>query len=368
MRAVILSRTYINPAHRGKLRELAGMGCALAVAVPEHWNQPISGTTLTATWGDDAGVRIVPVKVRMLPGRFGTAVWDRSTIRKLLRDFRPEILHIEEEPWTQAAAVATRLATRLKIPSILFSAESITRAYPITQRWRRVRSLGRVKGLIAGNRVAAGLLARVSPKTPTTTIPQLGVGIPRMLTPVPHQGFTIGFVGRLVPEKGLDLLLRACVRIPGPWDLLVVGSGPAQEELEAMAERLGIASRVTWMGALPAEDLAMVWPRLDCLVAPARTTRQWVEPHGRSAIEAMGYGVPVIGSDSGALPEIIGPAGIVVKEDDVPALTEAITQLLESPAQRMALAQEGRRRVMSEFVDAAIARKTRAFWTEVLGV
>src|SRR6185436_21178582 len=60
MRAVILSRTYINPAHRGKLRELAGMGCALAVAVPEHWNQPITGTTLTATWGDDSGVRIVP--------------------------------------------------------------------------------------------------------------------------------------------------------------------------------------------------------------------------------------------------------------------------------------------------------------------
>lgn len=368
MRAVILSRTYINPAHRGKLRELAGLGCALAVAVPEHWNQPITGTTLTATWGDDSGVRIVPVKVRMLPGRFGTAVWDRSIIRKLLRDFRPQILHVEEEPWTQAASVATRLASRLRIPSVLFSAESISRTYPLTQRWRRSRSLGRANGLIAANRVAAGLLSRVSPKTLTTTIPQLGVSIPRMLTPVPHQGFTIGFVGRLVPEKGLDLLLRACVRVLGRWDLLVVGSGPAQEELEAMAERLGIASRVTWLGALPQDDLSMVWPRLDCLVAPARTTRQWVEPHGRSVIEAMSYGVPVIGSDSGALPEIIGAAGLVVKEEDVPALTETITQLMDSQPQRVALAQEGRRRVMSEFVDAAIARKTRAFWSEVLGV
>jgi glycosyltransferase involved in cell wall biosynthesis len=368
MRAVILSRTYINPAYRGKLRELAGMGCALAVAVPEHWNQPITGTSLTATWGDDSGVRVVPVKVRTLPGRQGSAVWDRFTIRKLLRDFRPDVLHVEEEPWTQAAAVATALAARLRIPSVLFSAESISRAYPLTQRWRRARSLGRAHGLIAANRVAAALLARASPKTPTTTIPQLGVGIPRMLTPVPHQGFTIGFVGRLVPEKGLDLLLRACVRLLGRWDLLVVGSGPAQEELESMAERLGIASRVTWLGALPSEDLSMIWPRLDCLVAPARTTRQWVEPHGRAVIEAMGNGVPVIGSDSGALPEIIGPAGVVVKEDDVPALTESITQLMESAQHRAALAQEGRRRVMSEFVDAAIAQKTRAFWQKVLGV
>ncbi|MEP7327307.1 MAG: glycosyltransferase [Gemmatimonadota bacterium] len=368
MRAVILSRTYINPASRGKLRELAGMGCTLAVAVPEHWNQPITGATLTATWGDDAGVRIVPVKVRMLPGRWGTAIWDRLTIRKLLRDFRPDIVHVEEEPWTQAAAVTSRLAGRLRIPSVLFSAESISRTYPLTQRWRRSRALGKANGLIAANKVAAALLRRVSPKTRITTIPQLGVGIPRMLTPVPHQGFTIGFVGRLVPEKGLDLLLRACVRILGRWDLLVVGSGPAQEELESMAERLGIASRVTWLGALPADDLSMVWPRLDCLVAPARTTRQWVEPHARAAIEAMGYGVPVIGSDSGALPEIIGSAGLVVKEDDVPALTESLTQLMESPTQRVTLAQEGRRRVMSEFVDAAIARKTRAFWQEVLGV
>jgi glycosyltransferase involved in cell wall biosynthesis len=148
--------------------------------------------------------------------------------------------------------------------------------------------------------------------------------------------------------------------------MLVVGSGPAQEELESMAERLGVASRITWMGALPAEDLSMVWPRLDCLVAPARTTKQWVEPHGRSVIEAMGYGVPVIGTDSGALPEIIGSAGIVVKEEDAPAITEAVTLLLDSPQHRMAYALEGRKRVMSEFVDAAIARKTQGFWSEIL--
>jgi glycosyltransferase involved in cell wall biosynthesis len=366
MRAVILSRTYINPAARGKLRELAGMGCALAVAVPEHWNQPITGATLHATWGDDAGVRIVPVKVRHLPGRYGGSTWDRSTIRKLLRDFRPDVVQIEEEPWSQVAAIATRIGSRMKVPSIIFSAESISRPFPLNQRWRRSRSLARVSGLIAANRVAAGLLTRASPDTRTITIPQLGVGIPRMLTPVPHQGFTIGFVGRLVPEKGLDLLLRACVRIPGKWDMLVVGSGPAQEELESMAERLGVASRITWMGALPAEDLSMVWPRLDCLVAPARTTKQWVEPHGRSVIEAMGYGVPVIGTDSGALPEIIGSAGIVVKEEDAPAITEAVTLLLDSPQHRMAYALEGRKRVMSEFVDAAIARKTQGFWSEIL--
>lgn len=367
MRAVVISRTYINPAFRGKLRSLAGMGCAIAVAVPEHWHQPITGGSLSASWGDDAGVRIVPVKVRNIGGRNSSAVWDRSTLRKLLRDFRPDVLQIEEEPWSQVASVVTRLCARMKIPPVLFSAESVSRSYVFSQRWRRARSVKRAAGFIGENKVAAGLLSRGRPDVPTIVIPQVGVSIPRMLTPIPHQRFTIGFVGRLVPEKGLDILLRAAVRLQGDWDLVVVGSGPAQEELEGLAERLGIAARVTWMGALPPEELPGIWPRLDCLALPARTTRQWVEAHGRAIIEAMGFGLPVVGSASGALPEIIGPAGLVVLEDDVPALTEALQELIHSTPRRMAFAQEGRRRVMGEYVDAAIARKTLAFWHTVSG-
>jgi glycosyltransferase involved in cell wall biosynthesis len=367
MRAVVISRTYINPALRGKLRSLAGMGCAVAVAVPEHWHQPLTGGSLSATWGDDAGVRIVPVKVRTIGSRHATAVWDRSTLRKLLRDFRPDVVQIEEEPWTQVASVGTRLATRMKIPLVLFSAESISRNYVLAQQWRRARSVKRAAGFIGENKVAAGLLSRGRPGVPTEVIAQVGMSIPRMLTPVPHPRFTIGFVGRLVPEKGLDILLRAVVRLQGDWDLVVVGSGPAQEELEGLTERLGIAARVTWMGALPPEELPGIWPRLDCLALPARTTRQWVESHGRAIIEAMGFGLPVVGSTSGALPEIIGPAGLVVQEDDVAALTDALQELINSSARRVAFAQEGRRRVMSEYVDAAIARKTLAFWHRVSG-
>lgn len=367
MRAVVISRTYINPAVRGKLRSLAGMGCAIAVAVPEHWHQPISGGEMSATWGDDAGVRIVPVKVSSIGGRHSSAVWDRSTIRKLLRDFRPDVIQVEEEPWSQVASVTTRLSSRMRIPSVLFSAESVNRSYVFAQRWRRARSVKRAAGFIGENKVAAALLSRGRPEAATTVIPQLGVSIPRMPTPVPHDRFTIGFVGRLVPEKGLDILLRAVVRLQGHWDLMVVGSGPAQEELEALAERLGIAARVTWMGALPPEELPGIWPRLDCVSLPARTTRQWVEAHGRAIIEAMGFGLPVVGSASGALPEIIGSGGLVVAEDDVPGLTDALQELVNSPARRTTFAQEGRRRVMGEYVDAAIARKTLAFWNTVSG-
>jgi glycosyltransferase involved in cell wall biosynthesis len=168
-----------------------------------------------------------------------------------------------------------------------------------------------------------------------------------------------------MPEKGLDLLFRACVKVVGRWTILVIGTGPAQEELEALAERLGIAGRVTWLGALPGPALDEIWPRLDCVVLPSRTAPRWVEAAPRAALEAMAHGIAVVASASGALPGIVGDAGIVVPEEDVAALTEALQRLHDSPAEHQRLGAAGRKRVMDEFTDAAIAQKTVQFWREL---
>ncbi|MGE0352251.1 MAG: glycosyltransferase family 4 protein [Gemmatimonadales bacterium] len=363
MRVAFISHVYIDPEQRGKLRALAGLGAAIALAVPERWQEPVTGARLVASWGDDRGIRVVPIGVRGPSGP--GAIWSRATIRRLLRDFRPDLVQIEEEPTTQVAAVTTGAAARLGIPGILYTAQSLPRQTGMREGWRRSRALGRAAGFLAANRLAAELLSRARPECPVDVIPQLGAPVPRRLTPIPHEGFTIGFVGRLVPERGCDLLLQACVQLLGSWHLVIVGSGPAQEELERVAERLGVASRVSWLGALPPDGLASVWSRLDCLAIPSRATDRWVEPHARMAIEAMAHGVPVVGARTGAIPEVIGDAGLVVADGDVDGLTGAIQQLRDSPSRRQGLAVEGRRRVMEEFVDAALARKTAAFWERV---
>jgi len=184
---------------------------------------------------------------------------------------------------------------------------------------------------------------------------------------VPHQGLAIGFVGRLVPERVLDLLFRACVSLAGKWSITVVGTGPSQEELEALAERLGIAARVTWHGALPRPAIDEVWPRIDCAVFPSRTTPRWVETVGRAPLEAMAHGVAVVASDSGVLPEVVGEAGRVVAEEDVSALAEALYGLYADRAECERLGAAGRRRVLEEFADPAVARKTLDFWGRVKG-
>ena len=364
MRAVLVSHSYLDPASRGKLRALAGLGCSLTVAVPDKWVSRENTPPVKAQWGNDAGARIVPIPVSgQGPGRPGT--WRSSALRRLLTDFRPEIIQVEEEPWTPVAATVTRLGASLHVPVVLFGWSSLNeRLSPVTG-WRRRRTLARVQGLLGVNKSAVAQLTRFRTGVPTAVMPQLGVTPPLDLARDRREGLSIGFVGRLVPEKGLDLLFRAAIKLSGPWRLTVVGSGPAQEELEALAERLGIAARVRWLGAIPASEVGKLWPTFDCLVVPSRTTPEWVESFHAPLVQAMGHGVTIIGADSGAIPELIDTAGLVVPEDNVPALTAALQHLSDSPRERERFGREGRLRVMSEYTDDAVARRTMEFWERV---
>lgn len=365
VRAVIVSHAYVHPAARGKLRALAGQGAALAVAVPARWTPPDGSASIQTPFAEDGGVRMVPVPTAGREPDGAPAAWRSGALRRLLMDFRPDIVQVEEDPSLRVSAAVTRLARQLGIPAVAFTKEGLPRKLPLLARLRRRRTLSRASGVVGANAVAAGLIRLEYPGLAWTSIPQLGLPVPRALAVEPHPPLAIGFVGRLVPEKGLDILLRACARLYGAWTLTVAGTGPAQEELEALAERLGVASRVTWLGAIPRPELTTLWPRLDCLVAPSRTTARWVETYPVQVLEAMGYGVTVVTSDSGALPETVGGAGLVFREDHPDGLTEALARLIGDASLRERLAAEGRRRVIAEYVDDAIARKTLAFWRVV---
>jgi glycosyltransferase involved in cell wall biosynthesis len=365
MRAVIVSHLYADPENRAKLRSLAGLGVTLTVAVPDRWSST-DGTPHRTDWGDDAGVKVVPIPVRGPVSRPERLLWSRKTLRRLLNDFRPDLLHIEEEPWTQPATLGLRLARRMGIRSVLSTAESLPRSYSVAQRFRREWNLRAATGVIGTNRLALTLATRRRPVAPNITLPQLGVTPPPAVPRAPRPALGIGFVGRLVPERGLDLLFRACVGLAGKWTLTVVGTGPSQEELEILAQRLGISARISWLGALPRAAVDDVWPLLDCVVLPSRTTQRWVLSVGRAALEAMAHGVAVIGTDSGALPELVGDAGRIVPEEDVPALTAALQELYADRSECERLGSAGRKRVLEHFSDDAIAGKTLSFWRSLV--
>lgn len=357
MRALLLSQVYADPAARGKLKALAGRGVAVAAAVPDHWTPPGLQTQQATIWGDDGGVRTVPVPVR-------GPQWNAGALRRLLADFRPDVFQVEEEPWTAPAATAARVARKLRVPYVVLARESIHVAHGLRAGYRRSRVLAAAAGVIGVNEHAVRLATRGHPDLLNRVVPQLGVPLPLAPQRPTDGGLAVGFFGRLVPEKGLDLLFRACVKLLGRWSIIVVGTGPAQEELEGLAERLGIAGRVTWLGALPRDRVFEVWPRLDCVALPSRTAPHWVEVTPRAALEGMAHGLPVVASASGALPELVGAGGTIVPEEDVAALTAALQRFHDDPGERARLGAAGRRRIMDEYTDSAIAEKTLAFWRE----
>ena len=361
-----MSRVYADPANRGKLKALAGLGVSIVAAVPDRWSPAGLGAEQQTSFGDDAGVRTAPIAVRGSTAPGADPSWARAPLRRLLTDFRPELIQIEEEPWTRGAATTAALARRLHVPYIVLTRESLPGPRGVILRLRRSRVLGGAKGLIAINELAAKLVARQHPSLALKVIPQVGVSVPLQAVRPERAGLTIGFLGRLLPEKGLDLVFRACVKLIGRWNIIVVGTGPAQEELEGLAERLGIAGRVTWLGALPRRRVDEVWPLLDCVVLPSRTAPHWAEGMPRAAIEAMANGVPVVVSTAGALPETVARSGVIVPEEDVEAIAEALQRLHDQPSERDRLSAEGRRRAMAEYTDSAIAEKTLRFWRDTI--
>jgi glycosyltransferase involved in cell wall biosynthesis len=372
-RVLIISHIYVDPANRGKLRALAARDLELTVGVPQRWKQPPPAgldRVVETTWERASGVEIFPIPVRDL-GETARYRFGRRALASLIRDKRPDLIQIEEEPTSAVARQVTRIAAGvgLNIPVVLFSGESVERRVPLSVRWRRRRILRQVRGAAAGSEAAAALLKRQasdrSPPLPIAVIPQLGVHVPGAPEHQPHEGLAIGCVGRLVPARGIDTLLEALAEIRGAnWRLTVVGDGPDRERLEALASRLRLAARVRWSGALPPDHLTRLWPELDVLAVPSRRG-EGTDPHGHVLVEAMAHEVVVVGSTAGLIPEVVGEAGVTVAPEDASSLAEALRRLGPAAA-RLPLAQAGRARAMKLFSDDAVAERTLVFWKEIL--
>ncbi len=250
-RVLIISHTYILPSNRGKLRALAARGLEVTVGVPQRWRDPILGSTREVAWERQNGVEVFPLPARH-HGDAATLAFGSRALHALLRDKRPDLIQVEEEPTGPAARQVIKAARQLKLPAVLFTHQNVAVPLPWLAGWRRHRTLRRLRGAIAGRGGAAALLRTLIPGLRVGVIPQLGVHVPTQPEHAYHDGLAIGCVCRLVPEKGVDTLLQALAENRAHrWHLTVVGDGPDRERLERLTSDLRLAARVRWTGALP---------------------------------------------------------------------------------------------------------------------
>jgi glycosyltransferase involved in cell wall biosynthesis len=127
-----------------------------------------------------------------------------------------------------------------------------------------------------------------------------------------------------------------------------------------------LETRTEFVGLVPSAQMPAHLAQLDVLVVPSRTRRNWKEQYGRVLIEAMASEVAVVGSDSGAIPDVIGEAGLIFPEDNATTLACQLRQLMENQDYRVELGKKGRERVLQHFTQAQVAAQTVAVYEEML--
>jgi len=314
---------------------------------------------------------IVPLDAKLT--RWNQLFWyDNGALRKLIRSGDFDVVHAWEEPYCVAGYQISQAVRKASARFIFRTAQSLAKSYPWPfSRFERA-TVARADGWVAGGQLVYEAMVHKGFPSTTGRVITLGVDMNRF-RPLPAAGRDevrrslglnepmIGYIGRLVKAKGLDLLMHALLKVQGEWSLLVLGSGPYKDSIESWAARHGLQDRVRVL-LVKHDDVPRYLGAMDMLVAPSQTTPSWKEQFGRMVIEAFACGVPVIGSDSGEIPRVIDDAGIVVGESDVHGWTEAIEGLLRDDETRQRLAALGLERCRAHYSVERIAERYIEFY------
>jgi len=365
LRVLMVSKACVVGMYQRKLEEIAtASDIELHVVVPPYWKQGGKRLILDRAYTSGYELHQVPV---ILNGHFHLHFY--PTLGRLMRDLRPDLVHVDEEPYNLATFLAMRQGLGVKAKPLFFTWQNLLRRYPWPFSSMEAYNLAHAPGAIAGNHGAEAVLRAKGYLGRVSILPQFGVD-PRLFRPKRREGtsaeLVVGYVGRMVEEKGVHHLLQALAGLKGAWRLRLVGDGPFLPRLESLATGLGVAERVLHEPWRSSPEMPDLYRELDVLVLPSLTRRNWMEQFGRVLIEAMACEVTVIGSSSGEIPRVIGDAGLVFEEGNVAELRARLEDLMAGAALRAELGRRGRERVLECYTQARIASETCNLYRQVL--
>lgn len=361
----MISKALVRGAYQRKLEELARLpGVELTLVTPPSWIDGGHRVALERRFTRGYDLIVAPIRFE---GHFHIYYYPGLT--RLIERLRPDVVHADEEPYNLAAYQSIRAARRAGAKALFYAWQNIHRRLPLPFRLMESYAYRNVDYAITANRDAVDVLRRKGYRGSVAIVPGFGVD-PDLFrppeAPPPARPFTVGYLGRLIRPKGLLDLLEAASGLPGEWRLELVGDGPLRPELEARAASLGVAGRVRIRPEVPSTEVPQALADLDVLVLPSVSTASWREQFGRVLIEAMACAVPVVGSDSGEIPHVIGEAGLVFPEGQPDRLRACLARLAADPAERGRLGWLGRERVLSQYTQTRIAAATYEVYREMV--
>lgn len=369
LRVLRIAHASLTPALRQRERALARLfpEVSLEVVTTTRWRE----AEIDVDALDDDLFPVTKVRPRFSK-HIQLFAYEPGPIIGALRRQRPHLIDLNHEPYSIACAEILTLCNRYapQAAVVLQACQNILHNYPPPFNWLERRAMKRADAAHVCSETVREVLCAKGFTKPVAIIP-FGVDTssfsPRPADRPSKGTLTIGFVGRMLPGKGLNILSEALGLLASEeWNLLLVGDGPERASFESSLAQRGLLARARFTGAISFEKVPPLYHEIDLLVMPTQTTERIREQFGRVLVEAMASKVPVIGSTCGAIPEVIGDAGLVVPEGDAPALAAAIKRMLHDPKLRARCIVQGKARAEQNYSWDVVAGKTHEFFQQVL--
>jgi glycosyltransferase involved in cell wall biosynthesis len=331
--------------------------------VPSQWRE--YGRLMTADPPDDPGVtlHIRPIWLSRLPKvKWYAHFYPR--LRELVHELNPDVIHLWEEPWSIVAMQAAYLKGNAAL--VLEVDQNLIRRLPPPFDAIRRYVLRQTSFILSRSDEATAVVRAFGFAGPVRLI---GYGVDQQVfsagTKIPQDPGTlkIGYIGRIVEQKGLDDILTAVARARSCVAFDIMGEGPYSVRLKKRIAELGLQHKVNfhrWGGVL---ETARFLRSLDVSVLLSRSSPVWREQFGRTIIESQSCGVPVIGAESGAIPDVIGSGGWTVPERDPTTLAELFDHLANTPEEVIDRGRLGLANVASRFTYERTAQILADAWT-----
>jgi L-malate glycosyltransferase len=389
MKIFVASHTYIVDLNCEKFKTLATLepGIEVTIVVPQKWRPGGVQNKIIETRAWQSGsFRVVPVS-NFSQNNQGMLCFGADLV-SLMGGFRPDIIQVEQgaKAIGYAQMITLNRLLNLNAKNLFFTWWNLpyTLKFPISAL--ESYNLRHTHGIVSGNQDGVDVLRQRGYEGEMRVMPQLGVD-ESLFRPQPQpelkaqlgiqpDEFVIGFVGRFVEEKGLLTLCEAVARLSGdrPWKLLLLGRGVLKDVLLEKAEKSGFSDKLIITESVPHDDVPRYINLMNALVLPSQTTEKfktltsvgWKEQFGHVLIEAMACQVPVIGSDSGEIPHVIGDAGMVFPEGNAEALRDCLAQLMGQPEQAIARSKKAYSRAMERYTNRALAQQQLDFYKHLL--
>jgi glycosyltransferase involved in cell wall biosynthesis len=367
IRVVRVAHASLTPALRGRERAVARCfpEIDMEVVTPPRWRE--AEVEVESEPDEYFPVRTAPT---FLSKHIQLFAYDPRPIIEVLKRHKPHIIDMNHEPYSVPCAEILTLrnlfAPQARI--VMQTAQNILKNYPLPFSAMEKRAFKQVSAAYMCSETVREVLETKGFHKPMKIVP-FGVDL-NLFKPVnrlQNETFTIGYIGRMLPAKGLLVLVDALAQIKNEkWQLVIVGDGPEREATENRVIKHGLQDRCKFVGAIPYDQTPEYFQKLDVLVVPTITTKSIREQFGRVIVEAMACHVPVIGSTCGAIPEVIGDAGIIVPENDPAQLAAQLRILMSSEELQKNLAKAARERVEKHYTWERVAEQIYSVYQEVL--